>query len=58
MKIDLCFHPRCISKKKRNAIVHVYWNLDYEKIYRMIKEDITDFEDFARYIIEYVDKDS
>lgn len=42
----------------RNAIVHVYWNLDYEKIYRVIKENISDFEDFARYIIEYVEKDS
>ena len=42
----------------RNVIVHVYWNLDYKKIYRMIKEDLSDFENFARYIIEYVEKDS
>jgi len=42
----------------RNAIIHVYWNLDYEKIYRMIKENISDFEDFARYIIEYVEKNA
>jgi len=42
----------------RNAIVHVYWNLDYEKVYRMIKENLSDFENFARYIIEYVEKDT
>ncbi|MEM7827066.1 MAG: HepT-like ribonuclease domain-containing protein [Candidatus Aenigmatarchaeota archaeon] len=42
----------------RNAIVHVYWNLDYEKIYRMIRENISDFEDFARYIIEYLGKEN
>lgn len=41
----------------RNAIVHVYWNLDYKKIYKMIKENLSDFENFARYIIEYVEKD-
>lgn len=42
----------------RNAIVHVYWNLDYEKVYRMIKENLSDFENLARYIIEYVEKDT
>lgn len=40
----------------RNAIVHVYWNLDYERIYEMIKENLGDFEDFARHILEYVEK--
>lgn len=42
----------------RNAIVHVYWDLDYEKIYRMVKENLSDFENFARYILEYINKDS
>jgi uncharacterized protein YutE (UPF0331/DUF86 family)/predicted nucleotidyltransferase len=41
----------------RNAIVHVYWNLDYEKIYMMIKENLSDFGNFVRYIIEYVEKE-
>ena len=41
----------------RNAIVHVYWNLDYEKIYEMVKNRLVDFEDFARYIIEYVERE-
>lgn len=42
----------------RNAIVHVYWNLDYEKVYRMITENLSDFEDFVRYAIEYIEMDS
>jgi len=41
----------------RNAIVHVYWNLDYEKIFEMIKNCLKDFEDFSRYILDYVEKD-
>lgn len=41
----------------RNAIVHVYWNLDYEKLFEMLKHRLHDFEDFARYIVDYVKKD-
>jgi uncharacterized protein YutE (UPF0331/DUF86 family)/predicted nucleotidyltransferase len=40
----------------RNAIVHAYWNLDYEKIFDTAKNRLIDFEDFARYIMEYVEK--
>lgn len=41
----------------RNAIVHVYWNLDYEKIYTLCKEDLNDFEIFLRSVMEYVEKE-
>ena len=41
----------------RDAIVHVYWNLGYEKIFEMIKKGLIDFEDFARYILEYVERE-
>jgi uncharacterized protein YutE (UPF0331/DUF86 family)/predicted nucleotidyltransferase len=41
----------------RNAIVHVYWNLDYEKIFEMIKKRLIDFEDFARYILKCVERE-
>jgi len=34
----------------RNAIVHVYWRLDYEAIYRAVTEQITDFDEFARQV--------
>lgn len=42
----------------RNAIVHVYWNLDYEKIFDTAKNRLTDFEDFSRYILNYIEKES
>lgn len=41
----------------RNAIVHVYWNLSHEKVYEMIKSNLKDFEDFAKYIIGYVERE-
>lgn len=41
----------------RNAIVLVYWNLDYKKIYSVIKENIYDFETFVRCITEYIEKE-
>jgi uncharacterized protein YutE (UPF0331/DUF86 family)/predicted nucleotidyltransferase len=36
----------------------VYWNLDYGTIFETVKNRLADFEDFARYIMEYVEKDS
>jgi uncharacterized protein YutE (UPF0331/DUF86 family)/predicted nucleotidyltransferase len=42
----------------RNAIVHVYWSLDYQKIFDVAKNHLTDFEDFARYILDYIKKES
>ena len=41
----------------RNAIVHVYWNLDYEKIYSMVTENLDDFAIFVRSIFEYAEKE-
>jgi len=34
----------------RNAIVHVYWRLDYQAIYRVVTEQLTDFDEFARQV--------
>lgn len=42
----------------RNAIVHIYWNLDYEKIFETAKDRLNDFEEFARHIINYIEKTS
>ena len=42
----------------RNAIVHVYWNLDYETVFETVKNRLADFEDFTRYVMEYIDKES
>ena len=38
----------------RNAIVHVYWRLDYEAIYRAVTEELTDFDQFARFVSDFL----
>lgn len=34
----------------RNAIVHVYWRLDYQAIYRAATEQLADLDEFARQV--------
>lgn len=38
----------------RNAIVHVYWRLDHQAIYRAVTEQLTDFDEFARQVQAYL----
>ncbi|MFQ6015819.1 MAG: HepT-like ribonuclease domain-containing protein [Anaerolineae bacterium] len=38
----------------RNAIVHVYWRLDYQAIYGAVTEQLTDFDEFARQVRAYL----
>ncbi|HID27058.1 MAG TPA: DUF86 domain-containing protein [Methanosarcinales archaeon] len=42
----------------RNAIVHVYWKLDYEAIYHAITQELTDFDDFVRYVKLFIERES
>jgi len=34
--------------KFRNRLVHIYWEVDDELVYDIIKEDITDIDDFLQ----------
>jgi uncharacterized protein YutE (UPF0331/DUF86 family)/predicted nucleotidyltransferase len=38
----------------RNAIVHVYWKLDYQAVYRAVTEELADFDEFARQVYRYL----
>lgn len=38
----------------RNAIVHIYWRLDYQAIYRAVTDEVTDFDEFARQVQRYL----
>ena len=40
----------------RNAIVHVYWRLDYQAIYEVISQRLGDFDEFARQVQDYVSR--
>jgi len=39
----------------RNAIVHVYWRLDYEAIHHAVTEGLRDLDEFARQVRTYLD---
>jgi len=41
----------------RNAIVHVYWRLDYEAIYRAVTEQLADFDEFVRYTEDFLKRE-
>lgn len=41
----------------RNAIVHVYWRLDYRAIYKTVTEELGDFAEFARQVTSYLERE-
>lgn len=42
--------------KFRNRLVHVYGNIDIETVYRIVKEDLSDFEKFEYEIVKYIER--
>ncbi len=42
----------------RNAIVHVYWRLDYGAIYEVISQRLGDLDEFARQVKDYLERSS
>lgn len=53
------FSPEFIHKLKkmakfRNLLVHLYWQVDTQKVYQIIKEDIFDLEEYLQGIGKFV----
>lgn len=42
--------------KFRNILVHMYTEIDVEKLYEILQNNIVDFDEFARYIAIYLEK--
>jgi len=42
--------------KFRNILVHIYWKIDDEKAYEIMKKDISDLEEFVKEVKNYVSK--
>jgi len=42
--------------KFRNLLVHVYWEIDSEKVYHNLRNNLEDFKDFARHILKFLEK--
>ena len=40
----------------RNRAVHLYWEMDDEAVYRIVQEDLNDFDRFAALIAEYLER--
>ncbi len=39
--------------KFRNRLVHIYWDIDEETVYRILHESLADLEQFKQAVIEY-----
>jgi uncharacterized protein YutE (UPF0331/DUF86 family) len=37
----------------RNRLVHLYWDVDDATVYRILQENLGDFETYVRYILDY-----
>lgn len=40
----------------RNRIVHIYWDIDLDEIYRILKNNLKDFNNFIQQIEHYLSK--
>ena len=40
----------------RNIFIHEYVEIDSEKVYKVLKQCLGDFNDFARAIVKFLDK--
>ena len=55
--IDDDFGQRLVKMAKfRNRLVHMYWEIDTETLYRFINNDLEDFKLFENNIVEYLNK--
>ncbi len=43
--------------KFRNILVHQYWRIDDERVFQMIKEDISDLSEFIEEVMRYLEKE-
>jgi uncharacterized protein YutE (UPF0331/DUF86 family) len=42
--------------KFRNLLVFMYWEIDSEKVYSHLKDNLDDLKTFAEYILDFLDK--
>jgi len=55
--LDKDFASKLIEMAKfRNRLVHIYWEVDDEIIYEIIKTDIQDIENFTNKIVDIIQK--
>jgi len=45
------------AAKFRNILVHMYAEIDVEMVYEILQNNLGDFDEFARYIARYLEKE-
>lgn len=45
------------AAKFRNVLVHMYVEVDVNRVYEILQNDLGDFDDFAKYIARYLEKE-
>jgi uncharacterized protein YutE (UPF0331/DUF86 family) len=43
--------------RMRNVLVHGYVRVNLEKVHQVVQESLGDFDEFARYIVEYLERE-
>lgn len=38
----------------RNRLVHLYWEVDAEIIYEILQKNLSDFDTFVKYVLDYI----
>ncbi|BBO81253.1 hypothetical protein DSCO28_18190 [Desulfosarcina ovata subsp. sediminis] len=55
--VDNEFMQRLIKMARfRNRLVHLYWDIDPESIYRFLQENLNDFKLFQQNVIDFLHK--
>ena len=55
--INMALSDRMVLMAKfRNRLVHLYWDIDRQELYRIIQEDINDFSEFQDAIVRFLKK--
>jgi uncharacterized protein YutE (UPF0331/DUF86 family) len=39
----------------RNRVVHLYWEVDNAMLYRILQENLTDFDTYVAYVLDYTE---
>jgi len=40
----------------RNRLVHLYWEVDNRTVYRILQENLGDFERYISYIVDFIQR--
>ena len=55
--VDHDFKQRLIKMAKfRNRLVHLYWEIDQDTVYRFLQNDLDDFKRFQQSVVDYLNK--